>query len=161
MDQIQKNPRTRIIEEARKLFFEYSYSTVLMADIAQNLGMSKKTLYQYFNGKEELLNEIIKDFEREMQQGTDEIMSDASLSFPQKLTKLFSFIGVKLHVLHPAFLSDIKKNVPASWSLIQEHKRNAAFLRFNRVLDEGVQQGFIQEEIARSAYEYHRPCGLP
>ena len=61
------NPRDRIIAEAKNMFFSFGYSKVLMAELAKRLGMSKKTLYQYFTSKEELLSVVIRNHGQEIQ----------------------------------------------------------------------------------------------
>jgi AcrR family transcriptional regulator len=48
-----KDIRHTIIERAQELFFTHGYTKVLMSELARQLGMSKKTLYLYFDGKED------------------------------------------------------------------------------------------------------------
>jgi TetR/AcrR family transcriptional regulator, cholesterol catabolism regulator len=50
--------RTRILEEAAKLFTEKGYETTSVQDIAQATGLSKAALYHHFRSKEEVLYEI-------------------------------------------------------------------------------------------------------
>jgi len=44
-----------ILEKAVYLFMRYGVKSVSMDDLARELGISKKTLYQYFDTKESLL----------------------------------------------------------------------------------------------------------
>ncbi|MCX2741788.1 TetR/AcrR family transcriptional regulator [Pontibacter anaerobius] len=144
------NPRDRIIAEAKDLFFTHGYSKVLMADLAKRLGMSKKTLYQYFSGKEELLNVIIRKHAQDIQQEVESTLADNSLPFPDKTRRIFGFVGTKLHDINPEFVLDIKKNAPSAWQLLQKHKADAAFLRFNALLNEGYKKGYIRENVNRT-----------
>ncbi|RZL39733.1 MAG: TetR/AcrR family transcriptional regulator, partial [Pedobacter sp.] len=50
-----------IITEADKLFCQYGFKSVTMDDIAKHLGVSKKTIYQNFKDKNELINILIRD----------------------------------------------------------------------------------------------------
>lgn len=52
-------PKERILVKAEELFMQYGIRSVSMDDIANNLGMSKKTLYQYFADKDELVEEVV------------------------------------------------------------------------------------------------------
>ncbi|WP_439883198.1 TetR/AcrR family transcriptional regulator [Pontibacter sp. MBLB2868] len=144
-----KDPKSKIITKAKSLFFAHGYTKVLMAHIARELGMSKKTLYQYFNGKEELLNVVIEQYQIELQRGVETIMADDTLLFSEKVTQIFSYVATKLHAINPLLIDDIKENSPKSWVLIQEYKADAAFLRFNALLDEGVEKGFIRDDVNR------------
>ncbi|MEP6701240.1 MAG: TetR/AcrR family transcriptional regulator [Bacteroidota bacterium] len=51
--------KERIASKAEELFMQYGIRSVSMDDIANNLGMSKKTLYQYFADKDELVEAVV------------------------------------------------------------------------------------------------------
>ncbi|WP_266205390.1 TetR/AcrR family transcriptional regulator [Pontibacter kalidii] len=146
----QDNPRDRILAEAKAMFFTQGYSKVLMAELAKRLGMSKKTLYQYFSGKEELLSVIIRQHGQDIQQEVERTLADDSLPFPDKTRRIFGYVGTKLHDINPDFVVDIKKNAPAAWLHLQKHKTDAAFLRFNALLDEGYQKGYVRADVNRT-----------
>ena len=50
-----QSQRERIIEQAAKMFAEQGIKSIRMDDIAHTLGVSKRTLYEMFKDKEELL----------------------------------------------------------------------------------------------------------
>jgi AcrR family transcriptional regulator len=52
-------PKERILIKAEELFMQFGIRSVSMDDIANNLGMSKKTLYQYFADKDELVEAVV------------------------------------------------------------------------------------------------------
>jgi len=52
-------PKERILLKAEELFMQFGIRSVSMDDIANNLGMSKKTLYQYFADKDELVEGVV------------------------------------------------------------------------------------------------------
>src|ERR1700751_826988 len=51
--------KERILEKAHELFMRYGVRSVSMDDIAAQLGMSKKTVYQYYTDKEELVDAVL------------------------------------------------------------------------------------------------------
>ena len=53
--------RDRIREQAKNLFMKYGIRSVSMDDIAVGLGISKKTIYQWYKDKDELVDAIIGD----------------------------------------------------------------------------------------------------
>ena len=53
--------RQRIVEAARAHFFSHGFRSVTMDDLAEELGISKKTLYAHFPGKIELLEAVLAD----------------------------------------------------------------------------------------------------
>ncbi|HVU23520.1 MAG TPA: helix-turn-helix domain-containing protein, partial [Opitutus sp.] len=56
------DPRTRIVTAARVHLFTYGYSALTMDDLARELGMSKKTLYVHFPGKDALVEAVLGQF---------------------------------------------------------------------------------------------------
>jgi AcrR family transcriptional regulator len=146
---IQADPKTQILQEARKQFFAHGYSKVLMADLARQLGMSKKTLYQYFRGKEELLTAMLKEYLGELKREVEEILQQDDLEFIQKASQAFGIVGTKFSPINSQLITDIKKNAPSSWLLLQQYKTDAAFLRFNALLKEGIAKGHIRKDVNR------------
>ena len=51
--------KVKILHKAEEMFLQFGFSRVTMEEIAMELGMSKKTLYRFFPGKEQLLKEMI------------------------------------------------------------------------------------------------------
>ena len=61
----------RILQQARAHFFTHGYSKFTMDDLATELGMSKKTLYVHFAGKDEILSAVIDEIGREVRAEAD------------------------------------------------------------------------------------------
>jgi len=57
----KEKAKNRIIQQATSLFIEKGYKKTTMTEIAAKLGVSKGAIYQYFNSKEELLFETLKN----------------------------------------------------------------------------------------------------
>ncbi|MBN8646248.1 MAG: helix-turn-helix transcriptional regulator, partial [Planctomycetes bacterium] len=64
--------RARLLAAARAHFFAAGYSALTMDDLAAELGMSKKTLYVYFPGKDALIEAILREFVAEVRASADE-----------------------------------------------------------------------------------------
>src|SRR5215471_3865623 len=53
--------RQRIVDAARVHFFNHGFRSVTMDDLAEELGISKKTLYTHFTGKFDLLEAVLAE----------------------------------------------------------------------------------------------------
>ena len=53
--------RRRIVDAARVHFFSHGFRSVTMDDLAEELGISKKTLYAHFPGKFDLIEAVLAD----------------------------------------------------------------------------------------------------
>ncbi|WP_082305052.1 TetR/AcrR family transcriptional regulator [Persicobacter sp. CCB-QB2] len=146
MDKQAANKK-KIQDTAKHLFLTQGYTKVTMDDIALNLGMSKKTLYKHFKGKYELLAVIIEDFKSRMGDGVNKILNNADLEYPVKLKQMLKFIAVELSDISPILIEDLQRNVPDLWEEINNYKKEAAFNRFSRLIDEGVKNGHVSPNI--------------
>ena len=69
-----KQTRSRIIDSARTLFAEQGYQKTTIVDISKQAGLSEAALYEYFQGKEDLLrmipdlwvSELLRDLEEQL-----------------------------------------------------------------------------------------------
>ncbi|MCE2773152.1 MAG: TetR/AcrR family transcriptional regulator [Bacteroidetes bacterium] len=60
-------PKERILHAAAELFFRYGIKSITMDEIAKHLSMSKKTIYQFFRDKDEIVHELLaKDLTQHM-----------------------------------------------------------------------------------------------
>ncbi|MEE9495459.1 MAG: TetR/AcrR family transcriptional regulator [Desulfobacterales bacterium] len=70
----KENTRVRIINSAKKLFAEQGYQKTTVVDISKQAGLSEAALYEYFQGKEDLLltipdlwvSELLKDLDEQL-----------------------------------------------------------------------------------------------
>jgi AcrR family transcriptional regulator len=50
--------KSRILQAAQELFFSYGIRSITMDDIARHLSISKKTIYQFFEDKDQIVGEL-------------------------------------------------------------------------------------------------------
>ena len=55
-----------ILKKSGEIFLRYGFKSVTMDDIANELGISKKTIYKYYNNKVELVDEAISRLHQRM-----------------------------------------------------------------------------------------------
>lgn len=137
----------RIVDVSRTLFFRYGYSRVSVDEIAAELSISKKTIYQHFKGKKEILLAILNILKENLNNDIDQVINDPNLSFTQKLKQNLAIIGVHISSVDRQFLEDMRKSVPEAWKVWEDYKRYAANQHFRRLLDEGIRNGLINPGI--------------
>lgn len=140
--------RLRIVTTALDRFLSAGFSVVTMDDIARDLGMSKKTLYEFFPGKKELLRETTLFRNRECQREMDAITAE-KLDFFESARKTFGYISRMYARLTPAYLTDIRRNAPEVWAEIQEFRRVRVRRHMLTLLDQGVDQGVLRKDLDR------------
>ena len=60
MAETQTDQKQRILELSNKLFLKHGIRSVSMDDLARHLGVSKKTIYQFYDKKEDLVHDIVQ-----------------------------------------------------------------------------------------------------
>lgn len=135
-----QSQRERIIEQAAKMFAEQGIKSIRMDDIAHTLGVSKRTLYEMFKDKEELLYFSI----RFMQSRRMAKMEAKLKENTESLAFLFDSMGLMMdnRDLHRRISHNLRKFYPATFERIR--KESAA------------QSG----KILYSLIEHYIDCGL-
>ncbi|MCK6541762.1 TetR/AcrR family transcriptional regulator [bacterium] len=139
--------RTRIVKAALELFVKFGYSKVTMDEIAENLGMSKKTLYQYFPSKQELIQGIIQSAMHECDTFCDRIIGDQTMRFEDKLRQMPTYFLRVNGNLSRELVADLRKHLPDMWQQIHEWRHTRIAAQFGLVLREGISKGSIRNDI--------------
>lgn len=136
--------RDRIIQQAGELFVKHGIKRISMDEIASKLGISKRTIYQNFEDKEDLLLQYIRHIE--MMKG--EYIKDFSTN-EQTVVHVF-LRTIEMHkeidFFNVQFLDDVKKYYPkAKQELIDQQKRGIVFVK--QFLEEGMKQGVVRKDL--------------
>ncbi len=143
----EKEVKERILNHAEQLFLQFGYSKVTMDEIAAGMGMSKKTLYKFFPGKEALVKEIITSMKCGIDEHIDLIWANEQMDFMDKLKSVMNFIGKQTSKLHGPLLEDLHKNIPEVWEEIHDFRKANAVKRFSVFINEGVEKGVFRKDI--------------
>jgi AcrR family transcriptional regulator len=149
-----------ILKEASRLFFEKGYKKVTVDEIASNLNISKKTIYKYYKSKQDLLEESFEQWQIRLSSEVNEIIDKANMTFVDKLTQMMSHVGVAMGRMNSILISDIQENVPHLWDRINTYKHEAAFLRFNRLIEEGILKGQIKKGVNKALIVALYACAI-
>ena len=142
------NPRTelkqRVIQVALNEFLVQGIKAVRMDDLASQIGISKRTLYEMFKDKEELLIDCLLYSNQREKERVNDIRSK-SKNVLEVILGVFLYSIEMLHETNKLFFEDIKK-YPAAYKLVQEvrnidSKEKMAFFR------QGVEQGIFRSDI--------------
>jgi AcrR family transcriptional regulator len=148
-------PAARILRAAREHLFAHGYSAWTMDDLAEELGMSKKTLYQHFPGKEQLVREVLEGFAGEVRAEADAVIGDPRLTFAEKLRGFTGGMLERLARLTPHLLRDLQRCAPELHDLTFELRRRNLPHIFGRLLEQGQTNGKVRDGVdAQFAAEF-------
>ncbi len=144
-DQVEK-----ILTKAGEMFLSIGIRAVTLDDIARELGMSKKTIYTFFENKGLLVYSIVQEDIREKQATVLSITREGHDPITEMLI-IAREVAASLQTFSVNIVSDLMKFYPESWQLVEQHKQGFVY---NILLDNhkrgkaaGLYRDNLQEEI--------------
>src|ERR1700757_4068724 len=139
--------RQRIVDAARQHFFSHGFRSVTMDDLAQALGISKKTLYAYFPGKFDLLEAVLADKLTGVEATLKEVTRAHPDDFPATLRELLAGTQRELDEIKPPFVRDMRQKAPDVFKLV-ERRRAALIQRYmGKFFVDGQRLGMVRKDV--------------
>jgi AcrR family transcriptional regulator len=132
--------REKILLGAFDLFMKYGVKSVTMDDIAQTLGVSKKTIYQFIGNKKVLIETVILNFLESDEAAIIRIINEAENAIDEMFA-LSKHVNSFLSRMRPTFMYDLQKYYRTEWELIR--KKHFAFI--HEVIKKNIEQGKTQD----------------
>lgn len=133
----------KILQVAYKFFIKKGYKSTTMDEIAQELGISKKTLYKYFPGKLELLASAFDMLATKLSIKVNSVLDDKFLPYTSKLKFLLSNVASDIAPINPKILDELREYAPEIWSELLNYIRESGYLRFQKLIQEGIVKGYV------------------
>jgi len=139
-------PQERILQKAHELFMLYGIRSVSMDEIANHLGISKKTIYQYYPDKEALVSGVV---DIELTCNESECKNIATIC-ENPIHELFLSIDnfqEMISMMNPSLMYDLEKYHPNVFKKISDHKYKFMFEIIKSNLERGIDEGLYRSEI--------------
>lgn len=139
--------RQRIVDAARAHFFSHGFRRVTMDDLADELGISKKTLYAHFPGKIDLLEAVLADKFAAVESTLRKVTRSHPRDFPGTLRELLTGTQRELDEIKPPFVRDIRQKAPHVFKVVE--RRRAALIQryFGKLFVEGQGTGMVRKDV--------------
>lgn len=135
-----------ILAKARELFFSHGLKSVSMDDLARMAGISKKTIYQSFSDKNELVNTIVDDLiqchhhrftlcQEKAKDPVDEVLQQSCAPF-----ETWSSVN-------PGFFFELEKFFPQVWQKLEAHREKVLLPGILRNLEKGKAEGYYRGDL--------------
>jgi TetR/AcrR family transcriptional regulator, cholesterol catabolism regulator len=138
--------KDKIVKGAEELFMKYGVRSISMDDIARHLSVSKKTLYQHFTDKEEIVTQVSQTHLDRTTNQMNELREEAENAIDE-LAKISVCIKQNMEEMNPSLLFDLQKYHPKAWGVWMEHKSNYIYQSVVRNLKQGIEDGHFRSEI--------------
>src|SRR5437868_6827639 len=139
--------RQRIVEAARTHFFSHGFRSVSMDDLAEELAMSKKTLYAHFPSKIALLEAVLADKFAGVQAKLKEVTRAYPHDFSTALHELLSNTQRELAEIKPPFVRDMRQKAPHVFKMVERRRAELIERHFGKLFVEGQRAGMVRKDI--------------
>lgn len=136
----------RIRLKADELFRRYGIRSVTMDEIAAQLGMSKKTIYQYYADKDQLVDAVAVD-EINYSQACCTKDAAASANAVEEIFRVMEFVEVMFRNMNPSMLHDLEKYHPLGYRKFLEHKNKFLYDMIKKNIERGIKEELYRPEI--------------
>jgi len=143
---IEINTKDRIRQKADELFMRYGLRSVSMDDIANSLGISKKTIYQFFADKNELVDAVLEETLSFNKQNCDRNRSGSA----NAVEEIFLSMDIADQIfrnMHPSVIFDMQKYHPQAFSRFLKHKNEYLYNIVFKNLERGIKEDLYRPEI--------------
>lgn len=134
-----------IIDTSGMLFRKYGIRSISMDDISRELGMSKKTLYQYVDNKPDLIEKLLR---RQVECSNACVVDSAgSMNAIDILLHVSVKISEEIREMNPVIAFDLEKYYPALYKAFVQAKRDHVYLKIKENLEQGVTEGIYRDDL--------------
>jgi AcrR family transcriptional regulator len=135
-----------ILVKVRELYNKYGIKSITMDDVARELGISKKTLYQFVSDKDDLVGKYI-DYEIELRQEEICRCFQSKLNAIEELFEISLFMNKVMRDQNPATEYDLKKYYPQHFQRVVKVRRERMYDYLLMNLRKGKEEGLYREEM--------------
>ena len=136
--------KEKILNTAMACFYRQGIKSVKMDDIAHLLSISKRTLYELYHNKEELLLACIKTRRERLSRHFDELVAHGANTMDIFIEILTSRMDEVNHI-HPAFFTELDK-YPMVMDYLEKTRREQQ-VNSQDFFKKGVEEGYFRADI--------------
>lgn len=138
--------KKEILEQALKLFMRLGIKSMTMDDVATHLHISKKTLYEHFSDKNDLVEQVVASvcgFHRD----AINAICTRGLNAIDENEEITKFIVGQIGNMHPSVQFDLQKYHPKAWTIMEQREREDVYSCVSKNLRKGIGQGLYRGDL--------------
>ena len=136
----------RILLKARDLMLQSGLRQVTMDDLAQQLGMSKKTIYQYYKDKDDLVKAVV-NLELKNHEISCEACGNNAENAIHEMFLVMENMKAMTQTMNPNAMMELEKHFPTAFEIIKNHKDEFLFSLIKQNLKKGIEEGCYRADL--------------
>jgi len=146
MTQQQFDQKLQILEASSKLYMKHGIRSVSMDDLARHLGISKKTIYQYFENKDALVTAMIMSHVEQEREEVNKILSSSENAIEQ-MQQIARMALRTLAEVSSGTMFDLQKYYRKQWITITDLHKKLIHSVIKQNIERGIEEGIYRPEI--------------
>lgn len=139
--------KEKILTEAETLFMRYGFKSITMDDVARELGVSKKTLYQFFADKNDLVNQCVEHYLERINHMCQVILDNKELDPINMLLQITEEMSLIIRQVNPSSMFDLKKYFKPAWDKLEVDRRTFIYNSMYDNMVIGIKKGLYRKEL--------------
>ncbi|MEW6275906.1 MAG: TetR/AcrR family transcriptional regulator [Bacillota bacterium] len=135
--------KEKILQTMKNLAARKGFSAVTVDELAAACGISKRTLYRYFQSKEEIVEKVLEELMTGIDRRAEEIFTGPA-SPPEKLRAMAGAVAEGARFMEPHVFHDLQRRYPHLWEKIDRF-RAGRLHRLEQIYREGCCLGYFRE----------------
>lgn len=135
-----------LLERSSAVFMKYGLKSVTMDDLCREIGVSKKTIYKYFEDKNDLILSIM-NFKVEMDKQLCHLCMSSASNAVDELVSISKFVIEQFANINPSVFFDLPKHYPEAWKIMQDHKWNFVLNNIRDNIIRGKEQDLYRDNL--------------
>lgn len=129
-----------------ELFMRLGIKSLTMGDVARELGISKKTLYQFVENKDDLVKKVIELHLSQECNRSEEVARLAKDALDEMLIVLKESVG-DMQSMKANIVYELQKYHRDAWDLLQDYQRGFLFKIVKDNLERGIREGYYRNDL--------------
>jgi len=138
--------KQRILEEAAIMFRTYGIRSVTMDMLATQMGISKRTIYEVFHDKDELLTGVLKLMAIKQREVMGKILGESE-NVIEAIFKMLDLMRDHFRNMSPAFQMDIKRYHHDVMKKLGEGNELPYYRNNSEIIEQGIKEGIFRKDI--------------
>ncbi len=145
----------RILEKATDLFMRYGIRSITMDEIAAQLGISKKTIYQFFTDKDEMVEAVVDEEMKENEEACREFKVNAEDGVHEIFLTMENMQEM-LKTMNPQLMYDLEKHHPGAYRRLKQYKYHFLYTMIKENLERGIKEEIYRSDLNPDITTRHR-----
>jgi AcrR family transcriptional regulator len=147
--------KERILEKATDLFMRYGIRSITMDEIAAQLGISKKTIYQFFTDKDAMVEAVMNEEMKRNEEGCRGFSTTAENAVHEIFLAMDSMQEM-LKTMNPQLIHDLEKFHPVASKRLKQYKYQFLFAMIKENLERGRREEIYRNDLNTDLTTRHR-----